>query len=198
MQMCPAESSCSLQEVSLNSAKLSNLDLLNCGELRSLSCPELDQALSQQLVSPGPSAPPRRRPKVILRPLHAQLLAHCSHGTQAQQHMEASKPSILFACKSQLHVLVRAWYSKDLLYRQQVAACLTHERKQTVQVESGHASFMPEVPSSSVKLPAQSGVALKLLCRNMRGLLLLQDCLARRVNVDGCDKLPDAVATVLL
>lgn len=53
-----------MQDMSLTTAKLTNLDLLNCGELYSLSFPELDQALGQQLVSPTAAALPKRRPKV--------------------------------------------------------------------------------------------------------------------------------------
>lgn len=53
-----------VQEMSLTTAKLINLDLLNCVELCSLSFPELDQALGQQLLSPTADALPKRRPKV--------------------------------------------------------------------------------------------------------------------------------------
>ena len=63
-----------VQEVSLTSAKLSKMDLLNCGELRSLSFPELDQAMGQQLIAPRASASSRRRVKVFELPMHIEQL----------------------------------------------------------------------------------------------------------------------------
>ena len=53
-----------LQEASLQSARLSRLDLLNCAELRNLSFPELDQAMAQQLAGPVNLAGRKARPKV--------------------------------------------------------------------------------------------------------------------------------------
>ncbi|KAA6425941.1 MAG: hypothetical protein FRX49_04316 [Trebouxia sp. A1-2] len=53
-----------LVEASLQSARLSRLDLLNCAELRSLSFPELDQAMAQQLAGPVNLAGRKPRPKV--------------------------------------------------------------------------------------------------------------------------------------
>ena len=76
-----------MQDMSLTTAKLSNLDLVNCGELYSLSFPELDQALGQQLVSPTAATPPKRRPKVTSNAAFAELpdvagikqcFTHCS------------------------------------------------------------------------------------------------------------------------
>ena len=64
-----------LQDMSLTTAKFTNLDLLNCGELYSLSFPELDQALSQQLVSPTAAAPLKRRHKVTPCVAFAELHA---------------------------------------------------------------------------------------------------------------------------
>ena len=53
-----------LQEASLQSARVSRLDLLNCAELRNLSFPELDQAMAQQLAGPVHLAGRKARSKV--------------------------------------------------------------------------------------------------------------------------------------
>lgn len=64
--------------MSLTSAKLTNLDLTNCGQLYSLSFPELDQALSQQLVSSVAAAPNKTQSKVNQKQLLVGgLTKHC-------------------------------------------------------------------------------------------------------------------------
>ena len=54
-----------LQEVSLQSVTVSRVDLLNCAELRSLSFPQLDQAIAQQLAGPLQPAGSKKKPKVL-------------------------------------------------------------------------------------------------------------------------------------
>ena len=63
-QWCGSKGDVDLQEASLQSAKVSRLDLLNCAELRNFSFPELDQAMAQQLAGPVNLAGRKARPKV--------------------------------------------------------------------------------------------------------------------------------------
>ena len=63
-QWCGSKGDVALQEASLQSARLSRLDLLNCAELRNLSFPELDQTMAQQLAGPVNLAGRKARPKV--------------------------------------------------------------------------------------------------------------------------------------
>ncbi len=71
-QQCGSKGDVALQEASLQSARVSRLDLLNCAELRSLSFPELDQAMAQQLAGPVNLAGRKTRPKV-------PAPCHCSY-----------------------------------------------------------------------------------------------------------------------
>ncbi|KAL0028590.1 hypothetical protein WJX79_003897 [Trebouxia sp. C0005] len=79
-----------LVEASLQSARLSRLDLLNCAELRSLSFPELDQAMAQQLAGPVNLAGRKPRPKDHLsrRRTEVKALSICG-GKEVERHWPA-------------------------------------------------------------------------------------------------------------
>jgi len=90
-QWCGRKGDVALQEASLQSARLSRLDLLNCAELRSLSFPELDQAMAQQLAGPVNLAGRKARPKVP---------APCPVPIFDVAHFQAREQHTCHVCKS--------------------------------------------------------------------------------------------------
>lgn len=204
----PPDSAHPVQDVSLTSEKLTSLDLLNCGQLSRLSFPELDQAMGEQLVLPSTAAGPNKRSKVRLAvgfapgaPISLWAAQHAWWGllhTSVTNDL-ASKQSrlcrsfvarsccVIWACCVcciMLFVTCNAGSSRaGLALLIFIWACCV-------------GCIMLFVTCNINAGASRAGLAL-LIVSEASFCVCLQDCLARRVNVNGCHRLPDAFMTVL-